>query len=66
MDGTTAAAQAAAAWMVETAGDSVANMSSLTDGNRDKLSHASHLSALDNNFRERTDCISRPLSRTTE
>ena len=63
LDGTTAAAQAAAAWMVETASDSVSH---LPDTVRDKSAHLSHITHTDGSFREKADSNSRPVSRAAE
>lgn len=63
LDGTTAAAQAAAAWMVETASDAAA-MSPLADALRDKSSPISQI-PLESGFRDKMESVSRPLSRAT-
>ncbi|XP_034254478.1 PHD finger protein 20 isoform X3 [Thrips palmi] len=61
LDGTTAAAQAAAAWMVETASDAAA-MSPLADALRDKSSPNLQI-PLESGYRDKMECVSRPLSR---
>lgn len=63
LDGTTAAAQAAAAWMVETASDSASNISLHSDTFRDRSSHLSQTSNTDGSLRDKVDNNSRPVSR---
>ncbi|KAE8748341.1 hypothetical protein FOCC_FOCC004977 [Frankliniella occidentalis] len=64
LDGTTAAAQAAAAWMVETASDSAANMSPLPESLRDKTSFMSQTVSSENIYiKDKVECVSRPVSR---
>ncbi|KAJ1525407.1 hypothetical protein ONE63_010221 [Megalurothrips usitatus] len=61
LDGTTAAAQAAAAWMVETASDSAANNMVFPESVRDKSGPTPQSSSMDGTFK--TENVSRPVSR---
>ncbi|KAK3921180.1 PHD finger protein 20-like protein 1 [Frankliniella fusca] len=63
LDGTTAAAQAAAAWMVETASDSASSHIPLPDSLSDKANLISQSGAAETALKDKMECLSRPLSR---